>query len=165
MAYKDTNIIGDVGECTAFIRLSQNGIFRVYLLGGKTPSFDLLVELNDNNHPYPFLVQVKATVQVNKYTTDNKFIKTPVPTKKYHALLNRPLPTYIAGLDIDNEVMFLYPAYDPTLSTNKIATTYRLSKEAKKKSLKNLQKLKDDVVQYWTNSGMDAFKKTYTSKL
>lgn len=41
----DPNIIGDIGEMEVSIRLMETGLFRVFLLGGKVPAFDLLAEI------------------------------------------------------------------------------------------------------------------------
>lgn len=59
-----TNTIGDRGEMIVSTRLMEFDLFNVFLLGGKVPAFDLLVEMipqNDNEKPYQFLVQVKTT--------------------------------------------------------------------------------------------------------
>lgn len=96
MLLGDTNIIGEVGENITATRLGKTKIFIVYLLGGKTPLFDLLIEINDEEKPYQALIQVKTTLQQDKYIQDGHRIKTPITSKKLYKLIkNQCLPMYV----------------------------------------------------------------------
>ena len=163
----DTNIIGDNGERNAAIRLTQGQLFDVIELGGKTPAFDLLCRINDAQKPYQFLVQVKATETVPIYTAKLPVrIKTPVPDKKYKPLQLRPLPTYVAGVDNTTGDVFIAAAFQSANNyRNDMPTTYKLSQSDKAASLANLQRLKNDVIDYWDGLGIQAYKPTFNSAL
>lgn len=88
----DTNAIGDRGENLCATRLTQEYLFNCYLLGGKTPTFDLLLEINDVNKPYKALIQVKSTDKEDSFNK-NGSIKLKVPKKKIKRLLKDPMPT------------------------------------------------------------------------
>lgn len=164
---KDTNIIGDNGERYAAIRLTQGQLFDVIELGGKTPAFDLLCRINDAQKPYQFLVQVKARETAPIFT--NKFparIKTPVPDKKYKPLQLRPLPTYVAGVDNMTGDVFISAAFRTANNYRKdIPTIYKLSQSDKAASLANLQRLKNDVIDYWDGLGIQVYKPAFNSAL
>ena len=109
-----TNVIGDRGEMIVSTRLMEYSLFQVFLLGGKVPAFDLLVEIipqNVNEKPYQFLVQVKTTSMTNCFTLKHR-LKTPVPHEKLDALIDRPLPSYAAGVDLNTEDVYLVPCFD-----------------------------------------------------
>lgn len=165
-----TNAIGDIGEMTVSIRLLEFGLFNVYLLGGKVPAFDLLAELipqNAQEKPYQFLIQVKSTDIAQPYTKQERMLKTPVPDKKFQALIDRPLPTYVAGVDLNTSDVYLVPAFDRTKSfRNAIPTGFKLIGKPKKDSNKRkLQCLKDDIVQYWQHLNIDNYKPHYHSMI
>ena len=102
----NTNIVGDRGENIFRIRITQYGLFSAYFLGEKAPIEDILLEINDDKTPYSCLIQVKTTEQgYNK----KKNLKVKVTKKKFEALLKRPLPTYVAGVDLNKEVVFITP--------------------------------------------------------
>ena len=163
-----TNAIGDIGEMTVSIRLLEFGLFNVYLLGGKVPAFDLLAELipqNAQEKPYQFLIQAKSTDIAHPYTKIDRRLKTPVPDKKYQALIDRPLPTYVAGVDLNTADVYLVPAFDRAKSfRNSLPTGFKLIGKPKKDSNKRkLQRLKDDIVQYWQHLNIDNYKPHYNS--
>lgn len=165
-----TNAIGDIGEMTVSIRLMEFGLFNVYLLGDKVPAFDLLAELipqNAQEKPYQFLIQVKSTNDAHPYTINDRRLKTPVPDKKYQALIDRPLPSYVAGVDLNTSDVYLVPAFDRTKSyQNAIPTGFKLIGKPKEASNKmELQLLKDDIVQYWQHLNIDSYKPTYNSMI
>lgn len=164
---KDTNIIGDNGERYAAIRLTQGQLFDVIELGGKTPAFDLLCRINDTQKPYQFLVQVKATETAPIYTTELPIrIKTPVPDKKYGNLQLRPLPTYVAGVDNTTGDVFIAAAFRTANNyRNNMPTTYKLSQSDKAASLVNLQRLRNDVIDYWDGVNIQVYKPAFNSAL
>ncbi len=163
---KDTNIIGDNGERNAAIRLTQGQLFDVIQLGGKTPAFDLLCRINDDQKPYQFLVQVKAT-ETDIFTKKTPVrIKTPVPQKKYEQLEKRPLPTYVAGVNNDNGDVYIAPAFETEDKySGSIPTTYRLSQSDKVGSLVNLNRLKNDIIDYWDGLDIQVYKPAFNSAL
>lgn len=163
-----TNAIGDIGEMTVSIRLLEFGLINVFLLGGKVPAFDLLAELipqNAQEKPYQFLIQVKSTDIAHPYTKIDRRLKTPVPDEKYQALIDRPLPTYVAGVDLNTSDVYLVPAFDRAKSfRNSIPTGFKLIGKPKKDSNKReIQRLKDDIVQYWQHLNIDNYKPHYNS--
>ena len=165
-----TNAIGDIGEMTVSIRLMEFGLFSVYLLGGKVPAFDLLAELipqNAQEKPYQFLLQVKSTDVAHPYTKIDRRLKTPVPDNKLQALIDRPLPTYVAGVDLNTADVYLVPAFDRTNSyRNSIPTGFKLIGKPKKTSNKRqLQRLKDDVTNYWQGLNIDNYKPSFNSTI
>ena len=164
---KDTNIIGDNGERYAAIRLTQGQLFDVIELGGKTPAFDLLCRINDKQKPYQFLVQVKAIDTAPIYTKKLPVrIKTPVPDKKYKPFQLRPLPTYVAGVDNTTGDVFISAAFRAANNyRNNIPTTYKLSQSDKFASLANLQRLKNDVIDYWDGLDIRVYKPAFNSAL
>ena len=165
-----TNAIGDIGEMTVSIRLMEFGLINVYLLGGKVPAFDLLAELipqNAQEKPYQFLIQVKSTDVAQPYTKKGRRLKTPVPDKKFQALIDRPLPTYVAGVDLKTADVYLVPAFDRAKSfRNSIPTGFKLIGKPKKDyNKRKLQRLKDDIVLYWQHLNIDNYKPHYNSMI
>lgn len=161
------DVIGDAGEMTASIRLMESGLFRVFLLGGKVPAFDLLVEIIPQNQiekPYQFLVQVKSTNMKPARTKKNR-LKTPVPKANLSDLIDRPLPSYIAGVDISKSEVVLVSAFDKTAKYSSSIPTSYLLQQGNTNNLIVLQQLKDDIVSYWTGLNIDNYKPNYASSL
>lgn len=164
----DPNVIGEIGEMEVSIRLMESDIFMVYLLGGKIPAFDILAEIipGPNEMPYQFLIQVKSTDQQNPYTVIRRRIKTPVPNKKLGYLVDRPLPSYVAGVDLNTKDIFIVPAFDKNAGySSSIPTSFKLSPGQKAANNSLLQKLKEDVICYWQGLNIDAYKTTYKSSI
>ena len=164
-----TNIIGDRGEMIVSTRLMENNLFQVFLLGGKVPSFDLLVEMipqNTNEKPYQFLVQVKTTSMTNCFTLKHR-LKTPVPHEKLDALIDRPLPSYAAGVDLNTEDVYLVPCFDTNSGySGSIPTSNRLVNKPKTpNNLALLQRLKSDIIDYWHGLNIDTYKPQFNSTL
>ena len=65
--YTDTNLIGERGENFATGLLMTDEIFFAKVLGGKVPSFDVYAEVNDDNTPFPLLIQIKTTTKADRY--------------------------------------------------------------------------------------------------
>ena len=165
-----TNVIGDIGEMEVSTRLMETGLFIVFLLGGKVPVFDLLVEIvpdaNAQEKPYQFLVQVKSTQEANPYTKRTHRLKTPVPNDKLNALIDRPLPSYVAGVDINTSDVYLVPAFDRGAGYGgSIPDTFRLIKGNKAVNTALLQRLKNDVIAYWHGLKIDVYKPSFNSAL
>ena len=163
-----TNAIGDIGEMYVSIRLTENGLFQTFLLGGKVPSYDIIAEIipdNDNEKPYQFLIQVKTTIDIQPFTVNDHRLKTPVPKEKYDALVDRPLPSYIAGVDLNTYNVYLVPAFDRNARYGgSIPTSFCLI-PGDPNNIAKLQRLKSDVINYWHGINIDVYKPNFVSTL
>lgn len=164
MQYHNTRIIGTQGEMLASVILQTDEVFIVQLLGGYVEAFDLYVEINDKTHPYPFLVQVKTTDKEKRYNENG--ILTPVPDKKLKWLVDRLVPTYVAGFDLRDLKMYLAPAFNTRTSYEKgIPVNHVMELTNRSITAKVLLQLKNDVMNYW--KGIDAlnYKDSYTTTI
>ena len=163
-----TNAIGDIGEMVVSIRIMENGFFHAILLGGKVPSYDIIAEIipaNNNEKPYQFLIQVKSTSDIQPFTVNDHRLKTPVPKGKYDALVDRPLPSYIAGVDLNTYNVYLVPAFDRNASYGgSIPTSFCLI-PGDPHNIAKLQRLKNDVINYWHGLNIDVYKPNFASTL
>lgn len=158
----DQNSIGLRGESIFTTRITQGNIFNVYFLGDKAPIVDFLVEINDSKTPYAFMVQVKSTIRgYNKVGN----LKVGVVKDKYKALLKRPLPTYIAGVDVNTETVFICSAFYDKSYIRSLPTKNKLKFTSPATTAKVLDLLKQDVIKYWQNSKMTNQKKKFKSSL
>lgn len=162
------NLIGNRGEMIASNRLMEGGLFYVECIGGKTPTFDLLCTIAPQNvgeKPYQFLVQVKSSEKSDLYTHRNNRIKTPVTTSDLQALIDYPLPTYVTGVDIKAEKVYIAAAFDRTLRYgSSIPTGYCLQHNSPSNA-SNLNNLKSDVITFWKGVNIDNYKPTYHTSL
>lgn len=152
-----TNVVGGAGENLTALRLEKDGYFKVYFLGEKAPIEDFLLEIRDEEHPYHCLLQVKSTNMEVRYLKNGNII-TPVPIDKLKKLLHRPLPTYVVGSDVTDEVVFIAPAYKEGVKYPSIPTTIKLDNNDKALRIANLEKLRDDIIRYWEESNIFDFK-------
>ena len=151
-----TNVVGGAGENLTALRLEKDGFFKVYFLGEKAPIEDFLVEILDEEHPYHCLLQVKSTGMQDRYNNGN--IITPVPKEKLLKLIHRPLPTYVVGADIEDEVVFIASANNPNQEYPSIPTSFRLDNNDKALRIANLEKLRDEIIRYWEESNIFDYK-------
>lgn len=158
----DQNSIGIRGESIFTTRITQGNIFNVYFLGDKAPIVDFLVEINDAKTPYAFMVQVKSTIR--GYNTAGN-LKVGVIKDKYKALLKRPLPTYIAGVDINTETVYICSAFYDKRYVKSLPTKYKLKFTSPATTAKVLDLLKKDVIKYWQDSKTTSRKKKFKSSL
>lgn len=159
-----TNNIGERGENLVRLRLLKYNIFNVYFLGDKAPIVDILLEINDKRKPYLGLAQIKSTEQENCYT-ENGRMKTPVPKEKLLSLINRPLPTYVIGADLNNEIIHIAPAFDKTINYSSIPPNLVLDNKYPEQYKANLEKLCNDITNYWDNMQVMPYKTSYQSSL
>jgi len=152
-----TNVVGGAGENLTALRLEKDGFFNVYFLGEKAPIEDFLLEIRDEEHPYHCLLQVKSTEMKERYQINGNII-TPVPEDKLIKLLHRPLPTYVVGADVEDEVVFIAPAYKEDMEYPSIPTKFRLDNKDKALRIANLEKLRNDIIRYWEESQILDFK-------
>ncbi len=154
MMINNRNEIGGRGENLFCLRITTGDIFRCYFLGDKAPVVDFLLEIADENHPYQCLFQVKSTEKENRYDKYHKSISTPVDPEKLIKLMARPLPTYVAGVDVLNEVIYIAPAFDSKIKYTTIPTKIKLAHNEKRETIKNLNLLKEDIIKYWISMDM-----------
>lgn len=152
-----TNVVGGAGENLTALRLEKDGFFKVYFLGEKAPIEDFLLEILDEEHPYHCLLQVKSTGMENRYCKNGNII-THVPKDKLLKLIRRPLPTYVVGADIEDEVVFIAPAINDSQEYPSIPTSFRLDNKNKALRIANLEKLRDDIIRYWQESNIFDYK-------
>lgn len=161
--YTDRNIIGSRGEMLATAILMTGQIFYAELLGGKVPSFDVYVEIFDMDKPYPFLVQIKTTTMTDMYNQSS--IKTPVPDDNLIALTNRPIPTYVAGFDMLQNILYIAPAFSGTEHYPSIPIVHKVELSNPAAAEIELRKLKDDVLAFYDNNNIPTIKKSYITML
>lgn len=152
-----TNIIGGAGENLTALRLEKDGYFKVYFLGEKAPIEDFLLEILDETHPYHCLLQVKTTSIKDCYL-QNGNIMTPIPEEKLKKLVSRPLPTYVVGVDLEEEIVYMASAFDYNKKYPSIPTYFKLDNHNKDLRIDNLKKLRDDIIRYWEESSVNDFK-------
>lgn len=158
----DQNSIGLRGESIFTTRITQGNIFNVYFLGDKAPIVDFLVEINDAKTPYAFMVQVKSTIR--GYDTVGN-LKVGVVKDKYQALLKRPLPTYIAGVDVNTETVYICSAFYDKKYVKSLPTKYKLKFTSPVITARVLDLLKTDVINYWNSCQTTRRKKNFKSSL
>lgn len=156
------NAIGDRGESIFNTRVTQDNLFKVYFMGEKAPIVDFLLEILDDATPYYFMVQVKGTTQ--GYQVDGN-LQASVEESKMIKLLERKMPTYVAGVDVNDEIVYLCPAFDINTRYPSIPTNHYLKLSDKPGSRATLDLLKQDVINFWDNSNMSNFKSSYVSLL
>lgn len=160
---KTSNIVGDRGENVFRTRITQYGMFSAYFLGEKAPIEDIFLEINDSATPYSCLVQIKSTEK--GYTKKDKNLKVTVSKKKFEELLNRPLPTYVAGVDLNKEVVFITPAFNQQDRQSSMKTNHKLDFNDPLITKDTLDNLKKDIINYWKQMNVSNVKSTYKSQL
>lgn len=147
---------GALGEVIFDVAISRGYLFRSRALGGKWPVSDFYVESINLGQHYHFFVQVKSTLQGSDKQGNLKvYVDREKGTKlsQYHA------PTYVAGVDIRTEQVFLFPLNKPLSSSMKsIPTTFELTEE-------NLYILSEEVKIFWENSGVSTYKDKFNYNL
>ena len=160
----NTNLIGDRGESIFITRITEHEMFNVYFLSAKAPIVDFLIEIADEATPFQCLVQVKSTSQ--GYLKRNGKLRAKVPADKMQKLINRPLPTYVAGVDLKNERVYICPAFnDANAYTSSIPITHILDKQNAVATQQTLDMLKQDIIEYWNNANMNLYKTSFRSRL
>lgn len=163
--FSEIEITGESGELFVAGLLMTGGLFFAKQIGGKMPSFDIFAEVNDTATPFPLYIQVKTTKKRNKYNKAS--IKTPVPDNTVKELAAMPIPTYVAGYDIDSHIIYLAPVFSGNEHYSSIPITHKIELSNKAKAIIELEKLKNDVVNFFVNQGinMQNYKQSYVSQL
>lgn len=161
----DNESIGKLGGYISSTLLLKEGYFDVEVLGGVCPAFDLLCTIKDKAKPYMFLVQVKA-MEEGKFTKKRPIcIKTPVPKEKLKWLADRPLPSYVMGVDTSKNEAYIAPAFDRTVTYANILTKYKMEMPNMATLSPILKQIKDEVIRYWDKAGISAYKQKFKSTL
>lgn len=145
-----TRSIGNRGEQIASTRLTENYIFDCYVLGGTTPVFDLILEINDEKHPYFAAVQVKTRSAI---VARNGKLSITITKDDIIKLKRLGLPTYLVGVEESTEIIYFAPVFDKLKDKNidytqGVPITYTLKPSDKAKNVENLIKLKNDIIAY-----------------
>lgn len=157
----DNNSIGENGEDIAKAILGSFSIFRVVFLGDKNPITDFYAEIaKGQGKGYPFLVQVKTTMSE---LDEHGRLHVAVPNEKYQSLCQRPIPTYVAGVDLNNHTLFIRPAFDESEHVSFIAPNMVISFYDKLDCGQKLQTIQRDVITYWESIKAGEYKKSYQS--
>ena len=157
---KSNRTIGVLGEDFVTDVLTDAFNCEVLPYGGNVKAFDLLCVIYEGKESYTFMVQVKAQYY-GRYTKDKSAITTKVPDEKLKWLASLPLPTYVAGVDYNGDVMYLAPAFDENVKYNNIPVKYKFERH----HFDYADLLKEDVKDYWNSADIRRHKTTYKSKL
>lgn len=158
----DKNKIGARGESIFMTRITQFDIVEGFFLGDKAPIVDFYLDIVEGRESYQFLVQVKST---NRGYDSKGDLKISVPKNKYTKLQKKKLPTYIAGVDIKTETVYLCSAFQTSKVISSMPTKYCLKQSRPASSKKTLEWLKDDVIGYWKGAMAKDYKNKIKSKL
>jgi len=157
----DNDSIGTNGEDIAKAILGYLTIFRVVFLGERYPIVDFYAEIaKDVGKGYPLLFQVKTTASD---LDDQGRLHVAVPNEKYKALCQRPIPTYVGGVSLNNHTLFIRPAFDETKYVSFITPNMVLSLHDQLDCGGKLLAIKRDVINYWENLKAGEYKKAYHS--
>lgn len=150
----DNNDDGNLGEILFNVAISRHHLFRTRDLGEKWPVSDFYVELKSNNKIF-FIVQVKSSRQ--GYSSSGK-LKITAPKEKLNKLRKYYAPTYLAGVDLKKEQVYLIPI-NKKVKTNisRLPTSF----EIERYNAKNSKILFDDVKSFWKNSGILDYKRKF----
>lgn len=158
----DKNNVGESGEKLVAYILCYFPFFRVYFLDGKAPIEDFLGEINNESTPYPFFVQVKSTTEGTNGVGN---LNTQLEDSRRLALINRPIPTYLAGVDLNKLEVYFCPVFDVNVKYGVIPAKHVVKVTDLTNWAKEMSALKQDVINYWQLSGAVNFKPTYKSNL
>lgn len=157
------NAIGTVGE-TVFATLiskldprANRPLFRAQFLGDKWPVADFFVELEGiaGSIPY-FFVQVKTTAQ--GFTKRENRLKVSVSQNQIDLLASHPAPTYVAGIDYNEDDGWLLAVTGRTRSTlPSLPTTFPINAAHRRI-------LYDEVRQYWTSQSLNPLSSAFVTR-
>lgn len=163
--FSEKEITGESGELFVTGLLMTGDFLFAKQIGGKMPSFDIFAEVNDTATPFPLYIQVKTTKKRNKYNKAS--INTPVPNDTVKELAAMPIPTYVAGYDLDLHILYLAPVFSGKENYSSIPLTHKIELSNKASAIIELEKLKNDVVNFFKNKGnnLQNYKQSYVSQL
>jgi hypothetical protein len=93
-------------------------------------------------------------------------MKTPVPNEKLQKLWERPLPTYVVGADVVDELIHVSPAFpkDGKYSSS-IPPRLRIDNQNVANDIKALELLKKDIINYYQSLQIEDYKKKYLTTI
>lgn len=151
-----SDFIGGRGEAIAFTRLvrvcrtdTDLPYFWPHYLGEKFETFDFLVELVDAGDTTPFFfVQVKTTRKEFTRTQVPARLRVEISEKDVRRMIAYPAPTYVVGVQTDEERAFIISVHG---SMNEgipsITTGHELTCET-------LKRLWEEVLAFWQTRDM-----------
>lgn len=87
-------------------------------------------------------------------------------TSDLQALIDYPLPTYVAGVDIEAEKVYIAAAFDKNLRySSSIPTGHYLENNSPNNNASHLNSLKQDVIRFWQGLNVDIYKPSYQTQL
>jgi hypothetical protein len=142
-----SDAIGQRGEALFFVLMTKplperGRLFRLQFLGDKWPLVDYIVELEDAGTIRPFFfVQVKTTTE--GYTRREQRLKVKISSEQIRGLAAYPAPTYIVGIDEENETGYIVSANgENTNALSSLNTSFPLNQT-------NREYLWNEVKVYW----------------
>jgi hypothetical protein len=159
-----TDFIGGRGEAIAYTRLTEvyrddgTPYFWPHYLGEKCQTFDFLVELVDAGEKTPFFfVQVKATrKQLTKPQTPSR-LRVEVSDKDVRRMSAFPAPTYVVGVQEDDERAFIVSVHgDMREGISSITTSHEVTSAT-------LKLLWDEVQAFWHARDMTRTTSSFTN--
>ena len=145
------NIIGQRGEnlfatiISKFIINENAHLFSPEFLGDKYPSVDYIVDLLKYNKSKAFFFVSVRSTRIG-YTKKEKKLKVKFPKNNLDNLKKIPIPTYLVGIDEENEKGYIISVQN--LKVDKISslsTKYPINQ-------KNIVLLWNEVKNYWKKS-------------
>jgi Domain of unknown function (DUF4365) len=145
--------IGGRGEAIFCVRITQpcgpnrEPLFRPCFLGEKKATLDFLVELVGlAGRSAFFFVQVKTTGK--EVTSRAKTIAVKVKKRDIDRMVGYPAPTYVIGIDENNETAYIVSANSPVPGDlPSLPTTFPLDQ-------RNLETLWGEVDTFWKSRDM-----------
>ncbi len=152
-AMRSNNDIGDRGEAIFEFRImepigpSRESRFRPCFLGEKWPTIDYLVELVGlSGRSAFFFAQVKTTSKA--VTASSKSLSIKVRKKDTDRMVGLPAPTYLIGIDENNETAYII-AVNEALKSDLSSLPVSFPLDAT-----NLERLWDEVDSFWKSRDM-----------
>lgn len=100
------------------------------------------------------------------YHRKTGYIKAVISNSKLLELIKRPLPTYIAGVDVNNEIVYINPAFDTSVSySSGMPVSHLLDRTKQVVSKATLDLLIQDVKNFWDNLSANGYKTSFHSVL
>lgn len=162
MAKKNNNHIGLRGESIFMTRITEFDLIEGFFLGDKAPIVDFYMDIIDGDESYQFLIQVKSTTLGYD---GNGNLRVSVPEKKYKKLQKKKLPTYVAGVDVNNEVVYICSAFQEGKDIISMPIKHCLKKSRPERTKKTLELLRKDVIRFWSGKVTSDYKNKFKSSL
>ena len=92
-------------------------------------------------------------------------IKTPVDDAKLQSLVKRPIPTYVGGLDMNNNILYLASAFSGKEHYPSIPLNHKLELFNPQAAVAELQLLREDVIRFYDSNNIPNQKINFKSSL